>query len=327
MSSFQIETTLNPIKTAKTANLAQAMVKANVALKNNIKPFSIEFFRQCLPVAEAADNIERYFNRAIQNPTGLYMFFQRYTYFNGDTSAVISRLASSIAMSRYLFNDPTVLVREEADRGFYLSAKVMVAAYDEGTNDGAPHRTLAQLLLRTMANYANLSIDEQNQFADVPAWLTEICNGIMTGYAGVPGDAAALIRSMGFHAASELFGDIEHGLLDKIVRYDNANVGFDAFLRKTPPTELCGHRYQPWCYILVHASHESAAGVEASHFDCVMDALNLMADYRPESKEQIMEWVFEGFEQFMTLEQDMFKRVDEESQAFVKRLVKQPALV
>jgi hypothetical protein len=323
---MQILPTKTTTTQVKSSTLSQAIDKSHLAVQNSVKPFSEEFFRQCFPVNEAQDKIEQYFNRAIEHPTGLYMFFQRYTHFNAYTSAVIARLASSIAMSRYLFKDPTVEVIEESDRGFNLAAKVMIAASDEGTNDGAPHRTLGQLLLRTMGNYANLSVAEQNQFADVPAWLTDICDGIMTGYAGVPGDAAALIRSMGFHAASELFGDIEYGLVDKVVRYDNKNVGFDAFLRQTPVAELCGHRYHPWSYILVHASHAGAAGVEACHFECVVDALNLVADYRPESKEQIMEWVLEGFEQFMNLEQAMFRQVDAESQAFVKQLAKKSEL-
>ncbi len=324
MSILTAKTTTTQIKISQ---LPQAIEKAHIAIQNSVKPFSEEFFRQCFPVNEAQDRIEQYFNRAIEHPTGLYMFFQRYTHFNAYTSAVISRLASSIAMSRYLFTDPTVEVIEESDRGFNLAAKVMIAASDEGTNDGAPHRTLGQLLLRTMANYANLSVAEQNQFAEVPAWLTDICDQIMVGYAGVPGDAAALIRSMGFHAASELFGDIEYGLVDKVVRYDNKNIGFDAFLRKTPVANLCGHRYHPWSYILVHASHDGAAGVEACHFECVVDALNLVADYRPESEEQIMQWVLEGFEQFMNLEQSMFYQVDAESQAFVKQLTQSPDLV
>jgi hypothetical protein len=315
MKSFQ--TTMIAPSTAQSANLAQAIVKANLAVQNGVKPFSGDFFRECFAVTEAGDKIEQYFNRAVQNPTGLYMFFQRYTHFNAYTSAVISRLASSIAMSRYLFNDPSVEVVEEADRGFNLAAKVMIAASDEGTNSGATHRALAQLLLKTMGNYAELSTAERNQFAPVPAWLTDICNGIMEGYAGVPGDAASLIRSMGFHAASELFGDIEYELLDKVVRHDNKNVGFDAFLRKTPVAEISGHRYHPWGYVLVHASHKGAAGVEACHFECVVDALNLVADYRPEPKAQIMQWALEGFEQFMNLEQDMFARVDTETQAFV----------
>ena len=94
MSSFQIGAILDPINTAKSVELAQAIVKANVALDNNIKPFSGDFFRACFPVGEAGERIEQYFNRAIQSPTGLYMFFQRYTHFNAYTSAVIARLAS-----------------------------------------------------------------------------------------------------------------------------------------------------------------------------------------------------------------------------------------
>lgn len=303
--------------TAQSLTLARALVKADAAVQNGIKPFSEDFFRECFAVAEAGNKIEQCFHRAIQNPTGLYMFFQRYTHFNGYTSAVISRLASSIAMSRYLFNDPNVEVIEEADRGHELAAKVMVAAADEGVKDSATHRSLAQLLLRTMGDYAGLSTDQRNQFSPVPVWLTDICNGIMAGYAGVPGDAESLIRSMGFHAASELFGDIECDLVDKVVRYDNKNLGFDAFLRKTPAAKIGGHRYHPWCYILIHASHEGHGGVEASHFESVVDALNLVADYRPESQAQIMQWALAGFEQFMNLLLEMFTRVDAESQAFV----------
>jgi hypothetical protein len=327
MSSFQDEITSDPIKTAKSANLAQAIVKANSALQNDVKLFSEAFFRQCFAIDKAEEKIEQYFNRATQNPTGLYMFFQRYSHFNGYASAMIARLASSIAMSRYVFSDPNVSVIEEADRGFNLAAKVMIAASDESTGDGVPHRTLAQLLLRTTASYANLSVSEQNQFAARPSWLTDICNEIMEGYAGVPGDAASLIKSMGFHAASELFGDIESALLDKVVRHDHQNVGFDAFLRKTPPTQLSGHRYTPWCYIVIHSSYKGSGGVEACHFASVVDALNMVPDYRPESKEQIIQWVLEGFEQFMSLVEEMFKQTDEESQAFVKNLAKEPALV
>ena len=69
------------------------------------------------------------------------------------------------------------------------------------------------------------------------------------------------------------------------------------------------------------------AGVEASHFASIADALNLVVDYRPESTEQIMEWVLEGFEQFMSLLQEMFCRVDEESQSFVNHLTEESKLV
>ena len=155
-------------QTTQKNKIHRSINKANLALKNSTQPFSEEFFYQRFPIAEAKNEIEQSFDRAIQNPTGLYLFFQRYTYFNGYTSAVIARLASSIAMSRYLFVDPTIPTIEEADRGCNLAAKVMMVASDEGSGEGAPHRALAQLLLRTMGDYANLSVVERNQFATVP---------------------------------------------------------------------------------------------------------------------------------------------------------------
>lgn len=316
MLSLQLKKTDLAVKSER---LEFAFGQANLCLQDTPKPFSEEFFYQCFPIAEAKNEIERSFDRSIQNPAGLYLFFQRYTHFNGYASAGISRLASSLAMSRYLFSDPTIQAIEEADRGCNLAAKVMMAAADEGSGEGAPHRALAQLLLRTMGDYANLSIAQRNQFANAPFWLTDICQHIMTGYAGTPGDARALIRSMGFHAASELFGDIESALFDKIVRYDNKHIGFDAYLRQTPAVEVCGHHYHPWCYIVIHSSHQGAAGVEAAHFASVADALNATIDYRPESTAQIIEWVLEGFQEFMCLLQEMFFQADTESQALGKK--------
>lgn len=293
------------------------MAKAALALQDGLQPFSRDFFYRVFPLQEAGETIAEHFQRAIQHPTGLYLFFQRYTHFNAYTSAAISRLASSIALSRYLFIDESVPVVEESDRGFNIAAKVMIAASDEGTNDGAPHRMLAQLLLKTMGDYAGLSASERNQFAPIPAWLDQICQAVVDSYQGKPDDLAALVRSIGFHAASELLGDIEYALVDRVVRHDHRGTGFDQFLSRTPAVELCGHRYHPWCYVLVHSRHEGT-GVEASHFECVVDALNMVVQYRPESQEQIMEWVLEGFNQFLSLEQKMFARVDRERQSWLQ---------
>lgn len=286
------------------------------ARQNSVPPFSRDFFYQAFNLAEIEEIIANYFRHALQNPTVLYLFFQRYTHCNGYISAVISRLASSISMSRYLFMDPDVPVIEEADRGFTIAMKVMIAAADEGSNDGAPHRAMAQLLLKTMGDYANLSVAERNQFAVVPDWLREISQAFMEGYQGKPENVAELIRSLGFHTASELLGDIEYALVDKVVRHEQKGIGFDTYLRQVPVVEMCGHRYHPWCYIVVHSRHEGS-GVEASHFECVIDALNLVVQYRPEPLEQIVQWVLEGFEAFLTLEQRLFWQINQECRAWL----------
>jgi hypothetical protein len=276
--------------------------------------FSRDFFEARCDLQTVEKTVSSAVCLGLQNPTALYLAFQRFIYFNGYTSAVISRLASSIAMSRYLFQDSDIAVIEESDRGFDIAMKVMVAAYDEGSNDAASHRALAQALLKTMGNYAGLSDAERNQFMAIPAWLDDIAESVMEQYQGKPNDVAALVRSLGFHAASELMGDVEYALIDRIFRYDNKNTGFYQYLSKVPPVEISGHRYNPWCYILIHSQYEGD-GVEASHFECVADALNMVVKYRPESAEQIMEWALEGFTSFISLEQRLFREITQECQS------------
>lgn len=166
------------------------------------------------------------------------------------------------------------------------------------------------MLLRTAGDYAELSINERNQFSrQVPTWLEEIVQEVIAGYQGTPGDAASLIRAIGFHAASEMLGDMEYALLDMIIRYENKGVGFDRYLKEeTNPVQIRGHRYDPWCYVVIHGKHEGS-GAEARHFIHVAQALNMLVHYRPEAEQQIVEWVLEGYKAFVELQQHLFKEI------------------
>lgn len=270
--------------------------------------FSETTFKDAFNFSKLDRTVASTIGLAAQDPKALYLFFQRYTYFNGYASAVIARLASSIAMSRYLFADPDTLATEEADRGFLISAEIMVAASDEGAY-GITHRELAQLLLKAVADYAELSIGDRNQFFQVPTWMDESVKAVMAGYQGTPNDIVSLIQAIGFHTASEMLGDREYAILDKIVRYENQGVGFDRYLtEQTSPTKIRGHRYDPWCYVLIHGKHEGS-GAEAKHLDHVLDALNMLLLYRPESEQQIMEWVFQGYQAFVDIQQRVFREI------------------
>ncbi len=273
--------------------------------------FSEELFEQEFGFEQLEDTMASAIRDAIKTPESLHLFFQRYIYFNGYASSVISRLASSIAMSRYLFTDPAIAVVDEADRGFQISAEVMIAASDEGAYD-ITHRELAQLLLKTTGDYAELSSAERNQYPQVPGWLDDIVEATMAGYQGTPGDVVSLIKSVGFHAASEMLGDREYALLDKIVRYDRKGEGFDQYLRdKTSAVPIGRHRYDPWCYVVIHGKHEGD-GAEARHFVHVLNALEMICAYRPESVKQITEWVHQGFSDFVSLQQRLFQEMQKE---------------
>jgi hypothetical protein len=273
--------------------------------------FSENLFRGLVDFSDLDKTVISTVRLAAQKPSNLYLFFQRYCYFNGYASSVIARLASSVAMSRYLFADPNILAIEEADRGFQISAEVMIAASDEGAY-GITHRELAQLLLKTIGDYAGLSNQERNEFSQVPPWMHDIVDRVMAGYQGTPGDATSLIRAIGFHAASEMLGDREYALLDMIIRYDNRGTGFDRYLREeTSAVKIRGHRYDPWCYVVIHARHKGY-GAEAEHIKHVLNALNMLIRYRPESEEQITEWVFEGYKAFVELQQGLLREIYQE---------------
>ena len=273
--------------------------------------FTETYFEELFNFAELDNTVSSTIRLAVKDPKTLYQFFQRYIYFNGYASSVIARLASSIAMSRTLFNDPTVFTTEEADRGFQISAEVMIAAADEGSHE-ITHRELAQLLTKTLGDYAELSTGERNQISNVPQWLDDICQETMAKYQGTPGDAESLIKAIGFHAASELMGDREYALIDMIVRYENEGIGFDRYLKQeTKPTKIGKHKYLPWGYILIHGKYEGT-GAEAKHFVHVLNALNMVLEYRPESEEQLTEWVLEGFKSFIELQQSLFRKIFQE---------------
>lgn len=286
--------------------------------------FSENLFQETFDFTDLDQTVASTIRLAAQNPVALYLFFQRYSYFNGYASAVISRLTSSIGMSRYLFNDSETLVTEEADRGMEIATKVLKAAADEGAY-GASHRSLAQATLKAVGDYAELSDDERNQLSQIPAWLDEIVKQVITVYQGNPGDLASLIKGLGCHTASEILGDHEYSLLDTIVRYENRKTGFDYYLNEvSTPVEIQGHRYNPWCWVMIHSRHEGS-GVEVEHFEYAIEALNLCVLYTNESQQQIIHWAMEGFRAFVELQQQLFREIYRECLELTQNSVSIPA--
>lgn len=271
--------------------------------------FSENFFHEQFDFEKIERTVTSTIRLAVKDPVTLYLFFQRYSHFNGYASAMISRLASTIGLSRYVFSNSELLVKEEADRGMDIAAQVMSAAADEGANNTPVHRALAQLTVKTVGNYAELSDEERNQFAKVPNWLEEVIRNVIFNYEGIINNEASLVRAMGFHMASEMLGDREYALLDMIIRYENAGIGFDRFLKqKATPSQINGHRYTPWSWIIIHSKHDGS-GVEAEHSEFAISALNMAARYGSASEQEMMTWAKEGFAAFVELQQRLFREI------------------
>jgi hypothetical protein len=271
--------------------------------------FSENFFHEQFDFEQIEKTVTSTVRLAVKDPVTLYLFFQRYSHFNGYASAMISRLASTIGLSRYVFSNSELLVKEEADRGMDIAAQVMSAAADEGANNTPVHRALAQLTVKTVGNYAELSEEERNQFARVPNWLEEVIRNVIFNYEGIINNEASMVRAMGFHMASEMLGDREYALLDMIIRYENAGIGFDRFLKqKATPVQINNHRYTPWSWIVIHSRHDGS-GVEAEHSEFAISALNMATRYGSASEQQMMTWAKEGFSAFVELQQRLFREI------------------
>ena len=271
--------------------------------------FTEEYFEELYDFAELERTVASTVRLAAKDPLCLYLFFQRYTHFNSYASAVISRLASSISLSRYLFNNPESTVTEQADRGMDIAALVLSAAADEGANESPVHRALAQYLLKILGDYGELSSEERNQFAEIPTWLRDVIDEVIINYSGTPNNLRSLVRAMGFHLASEMLGDREYSLIDMVVRHENKGLGFDSYLRQNRNTvNLNGHRYKPWAWVVIHSRH-NGSGAEAEHSEYATSALNMTLRYSSASKEQLMVWVQEGFDLFVELQQRLFREI------------------
>lgn len=276
-----------------------------------VQPFSKSFFDNSFNFTSLDLTVESAIRLAVQEPTKLYLFFQRYTYFNGFVSASIASLAGAIGLSRYSFVDATEPSIEEADRGMEIASHILAAAADEGANDGVCHRSLAQLTLKSLSSYAGLGIEARNKIAQVPQWLKDTSHGVVAAYQGQPNHLKSLIQAMGVHAASELLGDRENAIIDRVVRVEQKKQGFDAYMKHQPKLTLAqnGHRYHPWAYILIHGSHNHQ-GVEAEHFEHALTALNLCLQYTPSlTAEDVRTYALQGFQQFVVAQQALFQEI------------------
>jgi len=255
----------------------------------------------------------------MQKPLALYRYMQRYTHFNGYAGSLVALLAGSLGASRELFMDPAAAVVDEADRGVTIASHVFKATIDEHHDKSyrVTHRMLAQAMLKAMGDFAGLSTEERNRMADKPQWYVELLNGAIGIYPGRVGDVKALFQALGCHCASELLADREYSLMDRVIRKENGDRGFFQYFKQSSKhVEIDGASLNTYCWIPLHGEH-AKAGVEHDHFEDALRAMDLAAMYRPEPREQLRQWVIEGFQAFVDTQQGLFRGMLRECEELV----------
>jgi hypothetical protein len=284
--------------------------------------FTPEKFDSCFNVDNLNKFAEEACRTAVQHPKAFYLFMQRYIHFNSQAGSLVARLASSVGLSRTLFMDSAADVYHESDRGMEIAARIIAATVDEHSDTHGKelaHRSLAQATLKSVGDYAQLTAAERNELGQIPGWLASMMEAQTQAYQGEPNNLQALMTAMGVHAASEVLADREYVAIDRIVRFENKNQGYDAYLRDGHgKVEVAGHTIGAWYWVAVHGSH-TQSGVEKEHFDEALSAINLATRYLPDDQEMVSRWVFEGFSAFATMQQSFFRQVHEECLELIKR--------
>ena len=211
-------------------------------------------------------------------------------------------LAAQISARKDLFN-----TRGEvgifADQSVEVGAGIFFGVIDEFGDRELPqpftHRALALAMLKGMALFFGTDLQRLSDDIYHHAGTQENCRRVSQGY-GVNGlmDEAALFRSIGFHLGTEVLGEAENLVLEKVFKTKLPDV-ID-FLNQTD-VELNGHRVPTNIWVKRHIV------AEAEHFDAgILGANNALLYYSGTADlQQVKEWMLEGVKNVAIVQTDM----------------------
>jgi hypothetical protein len=245
--------------------------------------------------------------QSIQDPVYWYIFLNRYTHFNSCASGAAYRLASSIALSRYLFQVPGSLVLEESDQGIDLANQLITEVLRQELSHHSSRRTLVQAILKSAGDYAGLLPEERNFFASPPLWLRDVVTQFISDYEGYPGQIVSLVRAMGFHAASEILDHLEYCHLSQVNQLEKPNDTFhQCLMGHLPLSFLKNQPRSAWCQLLRRHAWQPQAHPQTT---TALDMLNWMVDHRPEPTAQILDWALTGVDDFIQIQGTLLRGI------------------
>jgi hypothetical protein len=240
----------------------------------------------------------------------LLRFLGRYVSWNGGFGAGVATLAGKIGRSRDLFVDPDEPLAACADRSIHVASYFFDAARDE-FDDGATrhrdaHRSLAQAMIKGVAAYHDIGLDEAGAILESPLWLEGLEARTQTGYGyGTPDGLPAVFRSMGFHLGSEVLADAEFSRIDTALRRGSPPL-VDFLLRTR--VRVADQEHPAYYWLGVHSGH--GGGVEVDHFDWAVAGVREAFRYTPARHHAYLRGqVLGGFDDFAACHREFFELV------------------
>lgn len=223
----------------------------------------------------------------------LARFLIQYASWNGVFANGVVALAGRIGAAKSTFIEPNV-PWQLADRSNLVASYIFDAARDEFDDSIAvgrdPHRSLAQATILAAARILN---QEALLHEHDPAWLVELNENVLDGYAGAFDDVLGLFEGIGYHLGSEVLADREFSIIDTYLR-ESYNDLVQALMRTT--VNIGGEDHRAYAWIGIHSGH--GGGVEDEHFEAALKGVNLALSYVPAHHTQAVEAIIRGFKEF-----------------------------
>lgn len=240
-------------------------------------------FETLIKARDYADRFRAVCRDAVQSRAATYLLMERYAHVNGFAGSGVALLAGNIGYERDLFLDPAP--GPSRDRGMKIAAKIFTATIDEhgGPRGAGPHRSMAQACVDKVAEFAGLGPEMRVLLELKPPAFLEGVERFKKNYSGASRKPDDLLRSIGYHVASEYLADIEYQILDEEIWHNNPHEEFRAVVRRTRTQNGWGG---PWAWITVHghygqAENDDGHGVEEEHFQFALEALRFVEKYPP----------------------------------------------
>lgn len=279
--------------------------------------FSEEKLEEILILQDYKELIREVCSEAIKSPRTTYVLLERYTYINGFAGSAVALLAGNIGYSRDLFRDLSTEIVTSSDRGMMIAPKILAATIDEHADrqlGQSSHRALAQVCLNSIADYAGLSNKEREVLDGKSQQFLDVVEKFKLDYKGKDGDAKALIRSIGYHIASEFLADIEYKIKDEEIWFKHPDDNFRDTVKRGRKED--GTWYGPWAWITAHAHYSESEedlgyGLEHDHFIDAISAFDLAIKFKPSdlSNQDMLDLVFEGMKSFRSNWDEFYRLV------------------
>lgn len=247
-----------------------------------------------------------------RGPAALISWFNHYATWNGYFAGCMTRLAADISEAKKTFVDPRSPWLNDRSNivASYIFDTVRDEFDDSGTHHRDTHRTLAQAMICGMMRYDRQVSNEKGQEPVDPAValaakpvIHRMLGDLQSGFRAH--NELGLFEAIGFHLASEFFGDIEYSTIDEWFTINEKPM--QQYLKESHHY-IDGSPHNCYAWINIHSGHGQA--VEADHLKVAIEGANKALYFYSGTTAEAREAIYRGARKFVKHQQDFFKTVN-----------------